>query len=67
MMLADNPRTPAVLDADGNPRVVLETLGDGQISLTLNTYSHVLPDLRADAAKRMDPGASDWQSEWLSL
>jgi Phage integrase family len=30
-----------------NPRVVMETLGHSQESLTLNTYSHVLPALRA--------------------
>jgi integrase len=28
-----------------NPRVVMETLGHSQVSLTLNTYSHVLPAL----------------------
>jgi hypothetical protein len=26
-----------------NPRVVMETLGHSQVSLTLNSYSHVLP------------------------
>src|SRR5262249_51746505 len=26
-----------------NPRVVMETLGHSQVSLTLNTYTHVLP------------------------
>jgi integrase len=36
-----------------NPRVVMETLGHSQISLTLNTYSHVLPDLQREAADRM--------------
>jgi integrase len=37
-----------------NPRVVMETLGHSQISLTLNTYSHVLPPLQKDAAAKMD-------------
>jgi site-specific recombinase XerD len=37
-----------------NPRVVMEILGHSQISLTLNTYSHVIPSLQRDAAKRMD-------------
>ena len=37
-----------------NPRVVMETLGHSQVSLTLNTYSHVLPALQQDAAARMD-------------
>ena len=37
-----------------NPRVVMETLGHSQVSLTLNTYSHVLPALQQDAAARMN-------------
>jgi integrase len=37
-----------------NPRVVMETLGHSQVSLTLNTYSHVLPALQHDAAARMN-------------
>ena len=37
-----------------NPRVVMETLGHSQVSLTLNTYSVVLPALQADAAAKMD-------------
>jgi integrase len=32
----------------------METLGHSQISLTLNTYSHVIPALGRDAADRMD-------------
>ena len=32
----------------------MELLGHSQISLTLDTYSHVLPGLGAEAAKRMD-------------
>jgi integrase len=35
-------------------RVVMETLGHSQVSLTLNTYSHVLPELQEDAAAKMD-------------
>lgn len=37
-----------------NPRVVMEVLGHSQITLTLNTYSHVLPSLSEEAARRMD-------------
>jgi integrase len=37
-----------------NPRVVMEILGHSQISLTLNTYSHVIPSLQREAASRMD-------------
>lgn len=36
------------------PRVVMETLGHSQISLTMNTYSHVAPFLGREAAVRMD-------------
>jgi integrase len=35
-------------------RTIMETLGHSQISLTLNTYSHVLPSLQREAADRMN-------------
>jgi hypothetical protein len=35
-------------------RTIMETLGHSQISLTLNTYSHVLPALQADTAAKLD-------------
>jgi integrase len=35
-------------------RAVMETLGHSQIGLTMDTYSHVLPSLRRDAADRME-------------
>jgi integrase len=38
-----------------HPRVVMETLGHSEISLTLDTYSHVLPVLQQEAARQMDP------------
>lgn len=34
-------------------RVVMETLGHSQIGLTLNTYSHVSPELSRSAADRV--------------
>jgi integrase len=37
-----------------HPRVVMETLGHSQISLTMNTYCHVLPVLQREAADRME-------------
>jgi integrase len=37
-----------------SPRVVMEILGHSQISLTMNTYTHVIPELRRQAADRMD-------------
>ena len=36
------------------PRVVMETLGHSQISLTMNTYGHVVPALQREAADRME-------------
>ncbi len=35
-------------------RVVMEVLGHSQISLTANTYAHVLPSLTREAATRLD-------------
>jgi integrase len=37
-----------------DPRTIMETLGHSQISLTLNTYSHVVPALQREAASKMD-------------
>jgi integrase len=37
-----------------DPRTITATHGHSQISLTLNTYSHVLPALQADAAAKLD-------------
>ena len=37
-----------------HPRTVMETLGHSQISLTLNTYSHVLPSVLREAADKME-------------
>ena len=37
-----------------HPRVVMAILGHSQISLTMNTYSHVVPTLQKEAARRMD-------------
>ncbi|HXG90548.1 MAG TPA: tyrosine-type recombinase/integrase [Vicinamibacterales bacterium] len=41
-----------------DPRTIMETLGHSQISLTMNTYSHVLPALQAEAAAKMDAALS---------
>jgi len=32
----------------------MEVPGHSQIGLTMNTYSHVIPELRREAADRMD-------------
>lgn len=35
-------------------RVVMEILGHSQIALTMNTYAHVIPELRRGAASKME-------------
>ena len=40
-------------------RVVMQILGHSQISLTLGTYSHVVPELATDAADKM--GKALWR------
>ena len=37
-----------------NPRVVMDILGHSQVSVTLNTYSHVVPSVQRQAVERMD-------------
>ena len=37
-----------------HPKVVQERLGHSNISLTLDTYSHVLPSMQENAAELMD-------------
>jgi integrase len=42
-----------LLGRDVHPRIVQDLLGHAQITLTLDTYSHVLPDMQAGAADAM--------------
>jgi integrase len=42
-----------------HPRVVMEVLGHAQMRTTTDTYSHVMPALGKDAAKRMGPALWD--------
>ncbi len=37
-----------------HPRVVMEILGHSQISLTMNTYAHVLPEAQREAVGMMN-------------
>jgi integrase len=37
-----------------HPKVVQELLGHSQISVTMDTYSHVLPSMQKDAAEKMN-------------
>jgi integrase len=44
----------ALIQAGVNPRVVQQRLGHSNVSITLNTYTHVLPDMDKDAAQKLD-------------
>lgn len=44
----------ALIRAGVNPKVVSERLGHADVSITLNTYTHVLPDMDAAAADKLD-------------
>jgi integrase len=37
-----------------NPKVVQETLGHSRVAITLDTYSHMIPDLQMETARVMD-------------
>ncbi len=43
-----------LLQQSVNPKFVQELLGHGDVSLTLNVYSHILPDMGDTAAGAMD-------------
>jgi integrase len=43
-----------LLSENVNPKVVSEMLGHATISITLDTYSHVLPTMQDSAAKAME-------------
>jgi len=43
-----------LLAQDVHPKVVSERLGHARIAITLDTYSHVLPNLQQDAVQRLD-------------
>ena len=37
-----------------HPKVVQELLGHASVTITLDTYSHVLPSMQGEAADKMD-------------
>ena len=47
-----------LLRAGVNAKVVSERLGHANVSITLNTYAHVLPDMQQSAVDALD---------WLNL
>ena len=47
-----------LLGKNVNPKIVSEMLGHSSIAITLDTYSHVLPNMRDHAAKAMEEALS---------
>ena len=43
-----------LLSKNVNPKVVSEMLGHATIAITLDTYSHVLPNMQSEAAQAME-------------
>ena len=43
-----------LLAANENPKVVSERLGHSSITLTMDTYSHVLPDMQQGASDKLE-------------
>ena len=43
-----------LLGANVHPKVVSERLGHATVGITLDTYSHVLPTLQEEAARKLD-------------
>ena len=44
----------ALIQAGVNPRVVQQRLGHSDVNITLNTYTHVLPEMDMEAAQKLD-------------
>jgi integrase len=47
-----------LLGRNVNPKIVSELLGHASIAITLDTYSHVLPNMQSEAAKAMEDALS---------
>ena len=43
-----------MLSAGVNPKIASEMLGHANVAFTLDRYSHVIPTMQEDAARRMD-------------
>jgi len=43
-----------LLSRNVNPKIVSEMLGHANIAITLDTYSHVLPDMQEKAARALE-------------
>src|SRR4051812_15938878 len=47
-----------LLSKNVNPKVVSEMLGHSSIAITLDTYSHLLPEMQEKAARALDEALS---------
>lgn len=43
-----------LLSASENPKVIAERLGHTSVKMTLDTYSHVLPDMQESATDKLE-------------
>jgi len=48
-----------------NPKVVSEMLGHSNIAITLDTYSHVLPNMQDSAARAVEEALHRRDAVWL--
>jgi integrase len=55
-----------MLQLGEHPKVVSERLGHSRISITLDTYSHVIPHMQEDAAKKFSEALSKMRLETTS-
>ena len=44
----------ALIQAGVSPKVVQQRLGHSDVNITLNTYTHVLPEMDIEAAEKLD-------------
>ena len=44
----------ALIQAGVNPRVVQQRLGHSDVNITLNTYTHVLPEMDVEASEKLE-------------
>ena len=60
-----------MLAQDVSPRVIMEVLGQSQISITTNTYSHISEGQSREAANRMGDlfqfTATRWLPVWVPM
>jgi len=43
-----------LLESDVHPKKVQERLGHSKMAITMDTYSHVLPSMHQDVARKLD-------------